>query len=174
VHLLPGLKTGRFEEAVVAFLSTYVNKVDKKSRVSVPASYRAALSGDGFSGIVAYPSLALSAIEAFGRAQLEELSQRQAGRSLDAGEFERLLVGSPSNTLIETILAMVHELPFDGEGRISLPEPLAKHAGISDRAVFVGRGTRFQIWAPEAFERHQAETLARIRDGIARGGEARP
>jgi MraZ protein len=154
---------------MTAFLSTYVNKVDKKSRVSVPASYRAALSNDGFSGIVAYPSLNLPAIEAFGRAQLEELSQRQTGRSLDAGDFERLLVGGRSDTLIETILAMVHELPFDREGRISLPENLAKHAGIGERAVFVGRGNRFQIWSPEAHERHHAETIARIRDGFARG-----
>jgi MraZ protein len=64
---------------------------------------------------------------------------------------------------------MVHELPFDREGRISLPENLAKHAGIGERAVFVGRGNRFQIWSPEAHERHHAETIARIRDGVARG-----
>jgi MraZ protein len=154
-------------------LSTYVNKVDKKSRVSVPASYRAALAADGFAGIVAYPSLTTSAIEAFGRGQLEELSQRQAGRSLETGDFERFLVGGTNDTLIETILAMVHELPFDGEGRISLPEALAKHAGIDERAVFVGRGNRFQIWAPETYDNHQAQTLARLRDGIARGEGSR-
>jgi MraZ protein len=147
-----------------------VNKVDKKGRVSVPASYRAALSEDGFGGIVAYPSLNLPAIEAFGRGQLEELSQRQTGRSLDAGDFERLLIGGSSDSLIETILAIVHELPFDGEGRISLPDTLAKHAGIGERAVFVGRGNRFQIWAPEAHERHQSATLARLRERFA-GGE---
>jgi MraZ protein len=150
-------------------LSTYINKVDKKGRVSVPASYRSVLSGDGFNGIVAYASVNLPAVEAFSRARLEELSKRQFGQSLDSGDFERLLVGRTGDSLVETILAMVHELPFDGEGRISLPDALARHAGLDDRAVFVGRGNRFQIWAPDAHARHQAEALERIRQRVARG-----
>ena len=159
---------------MTAFLSTYVNKVDKKGRVSVPASYRSVLSSDGFNGIVAYASVNLPAIEAFGRAQLEELSKRQFGQSLDAGDFERLLVGRTGDSLVETILAMVHELPFDGEGRISLPDTLARHAVLDDRAVFVGRGNRFQIWAPDAHARHQSEALERIRERVARGEASAP
>jgi MraZ protein len=155
-------------------LSTYINKVDKKGRVSVPASYRSVLSGDGFNGIVAYASVNLPAIEAFSRARLEELSKRQFGQSLDSGDFERLLVGRTGDSLVETILAMVHELPFDGEGRISLPDALARHAGLDDRAVFVGRGNRFQIWAPDAHARHQAEALERIRQRVARGEASVP
>jgi MraZ protein len=151
-----------------------VNKIDKKGRVSVPASYRAVLSGDGFNGIVAYPSVALPAIEAFSRAHVEQLSNRQFGRSLDAGDFERLLGGRAGDSLVETILAMVHELPFDGEGRISLPDALARHAGLDDRAVFVGRGNRFQIWAPDAHARHHGAALERIRDRVVRGEVAAP
>jgi MraZ protein len=151
-----------------------MNKVDKKGRVSGPASYRSVLSGDGFNGIVAYASVNLPAVEAFSRARLEELSKRQFGQSLDAGDFERLLVGRTEDSLVETILAMVHELPFDGEGRISLPDVLARHAGLDDRAVFVGRGNRFQIWAPEAHARHQSEALERIRQRVARGEASVP
>jgi MraZ protein len=147
-----------------------VNKVDKKGRVSVPASYRSALADDRFAGIVAFPSLTLPAIEAFSRGQLEEMSRRQADRSLEAGEYDRFLLGGASDSAIETILAISHELPFDGEGRISLPDVLARHAGIDERAVFVGRGNRFQIWAPEPHERHQAETLARLRERFAGSG----
>ena len=35
----------------------FVNKVDRKGRVSVPAQFRAALAGESFQGIIAYPSM---------------------------------------------------------------------------------------------------------------------
>ena len=38
------------------FLSTYENKLDKKGRVSVPASYRSYLSNIGYNGVVCFPS----------------------------------------------------------------------------------------------------------------------
>ena len=38
------------------FLSTYENKLDKKGRVSVPASFRSYLSNLGYNGIVCFPS----------------------------------------------------------------------------------------------------------------------
>ena len=38
------------------FLSTYENKLDKKGRVSVPASFRSYLSNTGYNGIVCVPS----------------------------------------------------------------------------------------------------------------------
>ncbi len=155
---------------LTAFLSTYLNRVDRKARVSVPAAYRGALAHAGFQGIIAYPSMTEPAIEAFGRDLLEQMSRRRTDQSIEGGDFEQLLLGGDDG-LVETIMALVRELPFDGEGRVILPGPLADHAGISDRATFVGRGNRFQIWQPEAFERHQGEAIDRLRTRL--GGEGR-
>lgn len=41
------------------------------------------------------------------------------------------------------------QLPFDGEGRIVLPDGLMAHAGIGEEAAFVGMGRKFQLWHPE-------------------------
>ena len=38
------------------FLSIYENKLDKKGRVSVPASFRSHLSNLGYNGVICYPS----------------------------------------------------------------------------------------------------------------------
>ena len=38
------------------FLSKYINKIDKKGRVSIPAGYRGALAKENFNGIIVYPS----------------------------------------------------------------------------------------------------------------------
>jgi MraZ protein len=153
---------------VTSFLSTFVNKVDRKGRVSVPAPFRAALQGEAFQGIVAYPSLTDPAIDAFGRAMLEEMSRRRMDQTIEGGDFEAaLLGGAGGDDLIDIIMPMTHELPFDGEGRIVLPGALAEAAGITERAAFVGRGARFQIWSPEKFDAHQATAVARLRARLA-------
>ena len=64
---------------LTAFLSTYLNRVDRKGRVSVPAAYRGALASSNFQGIIAYPSMTEPVIEAFG-AYLPGLG-REAGDS---------------------------------------------------------------------------------------------
>ena len=136
---------------MTAFQSTYHNRVDRNGRVSVPAAYRGALSGSSFQGIIAYPSMTDPAIEAFGRDLLEQMSRRRTDQSIEGGNFEQLLLGNEDG-LVETIMALACDLPFDGEGRVILPAALVDHATISDRATIDGRGNRFQIWQPEAFE----------------------
>src|SRR5260370_30532475 len=55
-------------------MSTYVNKVDRKGRVSVPATFRATLNDQSFEGIVAFPSLEYDALEATGIDTMEAIS----------------------------------------------------------------------------------------------------
>ncbi len=136
------------------FLSTYVNKVDRKGRVSVPASFRAALAGDGFNGIVVFRSYKFAALEACPMDRMARLSA-----SLDDLD----LFSEQQDDLAATIFADAHQLPFDGEGRIMLPRELAEYARITDSAAFVGRGATFQIWTPDAFRAYQDEARERIR-----------
>jgi MraZ protein len=65
--------------------------------------------------------------------------------------------------LASAIFADAHQLAFDPEGRIVLPEALAVHAGITTDAAFVGRGSTFQIWNPATFETHAAQVRERVR-----------
>ena len=145
-----------------------MNKVDRKGRVSVPAPFRNALSEAAYQGVIVYLSLADNAIDAFGRTLLENLNQRRLDKTMADGDFEQALLGT--DNMIDTIMAMAHELPFDGEGRILLPPTLAKTVGIKDRAAFVGRGTRFQIWAPDMFEEHQRKAVISLRARLRENG----
>ena len=56
------------------FLSSYENKVDKKGRVSVPATFRSHLSSMGFNGFISYPSFNHPALEACSQDRIEKLS----------------------------------------------------------------------------------------------------
>ena len=70
---------------------------------------------------------------------------------------------SELDDLSAMLFADARPLAFDVAGRIVIPNDLLKHAGITDRAVFVGRGTSFQIWNPDAFRVAQERSLNNLR-----------
>src|SRR5262245_30583527 len=56
------------------FVSTFINKIDAKGRVSVPAPFRAVLERDGYAGgIYCYPSLDAPALDAGGQRLAENI-----------------------------------------------------------------------------------------------------
>ncbi len=132
------------------FLSKYINKVDKKGRVSVPASFRAELSDESFPGIIVRPSFVSQAIDACGRGALQEL-QRGVGRF---NPFTEERAG-----FANAIFARSHPVPWDGEGRVIVPDELLNHGAITDRALFVGLGDTFQIWEPERYAEVEREAI---------------
>lgn len=125
------------------FLSTFTNKIDKKGRVSVPAQFRTALRAEEFQGIIAHPSFINPCIEASGLSRIEKITDIIEG--LDPFSEEK-------DAFATAILGDSHQLSFDGEGRIVLPEALMKSTELSDRALFIGKGKSFEIWNPEKFE----------------------
>jgi len=139
---------------VAVFIGTFENKVDRKGRVSVPAQFRQTLAGQSFPGIVAFRSYRAAAIEACGIDFMERLNDSIA--TMD-------LFSDAHDDLAATIFADSMQLPFDGEGRIILPPRLAKHAGIGDRAAFVGKGPVFQIWEPGALDSYKEAARERAR-----------
>ena len=131
------------------FLSTYENKLDKKGRVSVPASFRSYLSNLGYNGVICYPSFNNQSIEAWPQDRIEKISN-----AIDAlSPFEEKKDYFATSILSESI-----NLQFDSEGRISLTPKLLKHAKIKNSMLFVGQGKTFQIWEPTLFEKFRLQS----------------
>lgn len=141
------------------FLGRFDNKLDRKGRVSVPASFRAVVASQPFAGIVAYPSPVNGAVDACGMDRMEQLAQGIETFNPFSDEF---------GAFATTILSQAHQLQFDGEGRVMLPESLIEHAGLSDMATFAGRGGYFQIWAPGDYDAYLVEAKERAREEAAR------
>ena len=139
------------------FLSTYENKLDKKGRVSVPASYRSYLSNIGYNGVICYPSFNNQCIEAWPQDRVEKIST--AIDSLNPFEEKK-------DYFATSILSESLNLQFDSEGRISLIPKLLKHAKIKNNMLFVGQGKTFQIWEPTIFEKFRV--TARRKSNIHR------
>ena len=125
------------------FLSTFVNKVDAKGRVSVPDRFREILEGQGVRSLYARTSTSGPAIVAGG----QEWMERQHS---EIGEHD------PSSEIHDdfaySLLGDTVELNLDSEGRVGFPEELMQHAGLDGAAAFVGMGHYFEIWEPRALE----------------------
>ena len=126
------------------FLSVYENKLDKKGRVSVPASFRSYLSNLGYNGIICFPSFNNQSIEAWPQDRIEKISN--AIDNLNPFEEKK-------DYFATSILSESTNLQFDGEGRILITTKLLKHAKIKNSMLFVGQGKIFQIWEPAIFEK---------------------
>ena len=139
------------------FLSIFENRLDKKGRVSVPASYRAHLSSLGYNGIICFPSFNNQSIEAWSQDRIEKISN-----SIDTlNPFDEKKDYFATSILSESI-----NLQFDSEGRILLGQKLLKHAKIKNSMLFVGQGKTFQIWEPINFEKFRV--TARKKSNINR------
>ncbi|TVR98753.1 MAG: division/cell wall cluster transcriptional repressor MraZ [Rhodospirillales bacterium] len=134
----------------------HVNKVDRKGRVSVPKPFRDVLKAEdaAASRIYAYPLFSAPAIEACGEGFMNRVAE----------SIEELdMFSERQDDLASVLLEHAHALPFDPEGRVVLPEELLTHANIDGEVVFVGRGARFQIWNPEAYEARRRMAFERAR-----------
>ena len=126
------------------FLSTFENKIDKKGRVSVPATFRSHLNSLGYNGFVTYPSFNYAALEGCSQDRIEKLSNTID--TLNPFEEKR-------DYFATSILSESFSLQFDSEGRVLFPEKLLNHAKIKKEILFVGLGKTFQIWDPKIFEK---------------------
>ena len=126
------------------FIGRYLNKVDKKGRVSVPAGWRPSLISKDFSGIIAQSSLSEKAIDAYPRDYLELIQNKLDSNDplLEENEYET------------TVLFGGSVLSFDSEGRVVLSDSLRNEINIVSEALFVGMGRRFRIWNPKIFNEY--------------------
>jgi MraZ protein len=143
------------------FLSTFEKQIDKKGRVSVPAPFRSVLAGQHYNGIIVYPSFVHPCAEACGMSRIEKMYQRI--EALDPFSEER-------DAFATAIMGGSVQLPFDGEGRVVLPESILAQAKITSAGIFVGKGETFEIWEPKAFREHEAASreLAKAKRGALR------
>ena len=123
------------------FAGRFEYGIDDKSRVSIPAKFREALSAqhdqrlmltnlDGC--IVAYPYQEWLSIE-------EKISSHGTIRK-EARAFLRYFYSGAS------------ECPLDKLGRILIPQALKTDAHIRKNVVIVGVGKKIEIWAKEQWE----------------------
>lgn len=116
--------------------------------MSVPAPFRAALrslrshdNGALEVSLILRPSHQHPCIEAWPETAFDTLT----------AELERFSeISEQHEDLATALFADAYPLESDKEGRIIVPEDLLAHANISGPVAFMGIGSRFQLWEPQA------------------------
>jgi MraZ protein len=140
---------------VQPFVSTIVNKLDAKGRVSVPAPFRQILAQQTLHGFYCFPSFVSPSLEGFGETLLADFQTRMG--TVDP------LFSEDYDAQAQAVVGESQFLNFDDEGRVRLPDEFIAHAGIKDRVTFVGMIQKFQLWEPERFEPVRLARIARAR-----------
>jgi len=135
------------------FMDTITNKVDAKGRVSLPSDYRAIVK-ESESQIVCYRSLTSPCVEGC----LEDMLEKLATEIENGNDF----FSQEQDDLTNLIFGDARRFLFDSTGRIVLSEKLLQHAQITNTAVFVGKGRKFQIWNPQNWAKEELKIRERI------------
>ena len=114
----------------------------------MPSQFRGSLVNQDFSGVVVYESFVNDCIEGCDIDRIRKISE--SIDNLDPFSQDR-------DALATALLGGSSQLSIDADGRVILPENLLKKAKIKNTAVFVGKGTTFEIWQPEKFEEYMVK-----------------
>ncbi|HEY3715146.1 MAG TPA: division/cell wall cluster transcriptional repressor MraZ [Jatrophihabitantaceae bacterium] len=126
------------------FLGTHTPRLDDKGRLALPAKFRSDLD----SGLVITKGqercLFVFPIAEFNR--LTELLRTAPVTDRRVRDYGRIFFASAS-----------HEVP-DGQGRITVPQPLRQYAGLTKDCVVIGANTRVEVWDAQAWQAYLDNT----------------
>jgi MraZ protein len=145
----------------LAFRGHYEYTLDAKNRLTVPAKFRAALS----TGVVLAKSLE-TCISIWTPSGWDDFTTR-AIKSRDPFSKE-------ARGLQRYFHAGSFDAQLDSAGRIMLPPPLLRHAGLRKDVIVVGNYDTIEVWDREAwsdYERELDETASETAQRLAGGGQ---
>ena len=135
------------------FVSKYINKIDKKGRVSLPSSFRNALPKSNRNEIILYKSIKTPSIEGCGVGRLKEIAKRINNLDFFSEDYDDFSTSIFSEIITTNI---------DKEGRFLIPEELKLYSNIKTEAAFFGQGHYFQIWEPKKGLKNTEESRGRL------------
>lgn len=119
----------------MTFRGLHEHSLDAKDRITVPASFRGALS----EGIVLMKGLD----------RCVEVWPEQAAEAMERHSLSTLNPMSRDARRIQRrFYAHSEALELDSAGRVRLPKQLIEYAGLEGRCKVVGMGERLEIWNP--------------------------
>jgi MraZ protein len=136
------------------FLSNATNRIDAKSRVSVPGAFRSILVSMGVEELYCFQDFHYPAINVGGPELLARLERRLENLDTFSPEANRMSL-------------LIHGggvfMRLDGEGRLMVTDFFRAFTGITTEVTFVGRSDHFQLWRPETYLAAQVAAREELR-----------
>jgi transcriptional regulator MraZ len=132
-------------------LGEFVQKLDAKNRVTLPARLRSHFAD----GVVVTKGLD-SCLFVFNRSGWQQFTESRVAQ-LDPFSRE-------GRTVSRFLYGGAIEQELDGQGRVAVPPALIQHAGLSKDIVVAGLRDYLEIWDLAAWRRQQAESEGSVED----------
>ena len=136
------------------FYGQYKHTIDEKSRLSIPAKFRALLVGDGNDKFYLTRGLEKHILLCTTKKwlALEEIFTRHSLTNPAARDFKRAFYSGAG------------EITFDKQGRIAIPQNLLEYAEIKRDVVIVGVSDAIEIWDTEKWSKSISTLLDNFGD----------
>ena len=146
--------------AVLGFKGRYSHSIDSKGRMPVPAKLRRSLRPEANETFVATR----------GFEQCVFLYPANVWEQMET-EFSGLnTYQQETREFIRTIYMWADDVALDGQGRISIAKPLMEFADLAPggKATVIGMLDHIEVWNPEVFDAHIAESRLDYKETAAR------
>lgn len=148
----------------MAFRGTFDHALDAKNRLTVPAKFRAVLSG----GVVLAGSPEVTA----GEPRCVAVWTAEAYDAYTASTLSGLNPLSPkARELKRFFFNHSHDTELDSAGRVMIPPFLMSYAGLGKEVVVTGSGECLEVWDRTTHSHYQSDVLSRIPDIAASLGD---
>ncbi|MDE7371512.1 MAG: division/cell wall cluster transcriptional repressor MraZ [Desulfovibrio sp.] len=132
------------------FTGSYYRSMDAKGRLVLPPKFLDALGAAGHGGDAADPAAGTFWLTAYYGHLTAYLPAKWDAIVEQLGA---LRMPPPALANFKTkVIGLAHEMVPDGQGRVRIPQPLLRAAGLGRDAVLVGMLDKFEIWAQERFD----------------------
>lgn len=134
------------------FVTPHSRSLDAKGRLMLPTDYRDALQATAGEGTSHFWLTAfyghLTAYLPADWAQITEQLNRIPFSSVKLSHFK------------SKVLGLAQMLEPDAQGRVRIPQPLMREAGLARDVALVGMGNKFEIWDQQRFDALQIEDVS--------------
>ena len=128
-----------------SFLSTHYRTLDSKGRMILPPEYREALAADVQEG--AEVGFWLTGF--YGRL----VAYLPKNWEVIMGQLCKIPFTHVKLSHFKTkVLGLASFITFDGQGRVRIPQPLMREAGLGKDVILVGMADKFEIWDQQRFD----------------------
>ena len=132
------------------FRGRYEHAIDGKGRTSLPSRFREVLTSRGDSRLIITTGLEACLV---------------AYSETEWVAFEKRLSALPQFDASVTMLRRIYvsgaiECELDKMGRVLIPGPLRKHAGLERKVLWAGMGSHIELWDQGAYESLRQEVLS--------------
>lgn len=145
------------DDLTVLFKGNVTHKLDPKSRVAIPAGWRAAQGEELV--LVEASSENYRVIKCYTRQSFAEKI-----RSIRAWAESEGISPGEVDLYVGKITGCCFEAEVSSQGKLLIPKPQRERLCLTDTATIVGRGSYFEIWSPADFDAsHTADSLGKLK-----------